>query len=1142
MSEAYYDKAVGNTLMDLSSNPEMQRDLIRFFASDRYSMSKEELAEMTPEELTNEFVEHMRWQEVNEATVWKDYNFVNRAKEKEDTKTLDSFGRLLRAWDNAEGGGTGKLAGAGDYIRATLQSPSTIATVVTAGAAGPVSKLTGAAGKKGAQIALRKILSDTFTKQVAGKAVMNEAAKQASKEGLKRAALIGAGRGVMIEGATEGAFTYGQEKIREGVIEDHNLDWSKVATQAAIGGAVGGAIGSLSRTYSVSKQNKVIDELAKKGLEIKKTEVEALRAATTTLDKKLKGKKKDNAAANALKKRAEELISIMSAKNNPKSKVLKKALDQGKVSEGLDIAARVFDKGEQVEITPSLSSDTLKKISAATLDIADIDSLGIKFSDDMRITEKVQKGLASGAIDANDLNQIRERYGLSKSEFSMVFMAEMSQAGRTLNLASQLAKNADIKSAKANLEEFTKRIENFSDKGIVSVDDDSLNRFAYSLSLMAEGKDFVQVLREIDSARIGIMVSQPATTARNVSTSLGRMAVDVSDRLFLNILEKRNPFDQVFSAIKGATWGKDEAIALRLLTELDPESDLSRLFHAYTRVENDIQSNSVLSNLVNKANFLNTITDTQFKQMTFYSSLQRGLSDAGGKDGLPKTVREFLDSSMTLDDLPKEMLDKARREALSTTFQRGYEDAIGLSGKLARGAINLNYKAPFLVSAVAGIPFPRYIANQMEFIHKYGPTGALENAFRVARGTISKDPLESKQELISKSMTGAFVLSSALALRMQQGSDTQYNEVLDEAGNVVDIGPGSGPYQAFLLLGDMIARYAKGEEVVPKLSVTANEATEILTGLNTFGFGGNSITTMIDSIEQGFDTEQLQKYLGDIVATFTLPAAPVRDVVAQFNREAMTTPYTRNLDPENLGSWGQFKMRATRFLPDFSWMQYSQSFNGRSDVPLYSGFNEEPVQRVNPMSNQLFGTPISVKRNALQKEMVKHNLREYVMLGSRRIKNPNTDYAVREILSKTLPRLYEEEFLTNNFSLDPNTERFYEDLSPEQQAVELRKFISGTISAVTEEVENKWQAYAEKYPKAASGWIMNNYALKAREYTRELGSLDRIVPSLSTDKEKYETVQEYLDDAETVSEKLTRMQTVLAIAESYIEHDKEARK
>lgn len=1142
MTESYYDKAVGNTLMDLTEDVEFQKDMLRFFSSDRYGMSKEELSAMTPADLTNEFVEHMRWQEVNEATVWKDYNFVNRAKEQGDQRTLDSFGRLLMAWDNAEGGGTGKLAGAGDYIRATLQSPSTAVTVATAGLGGPVAKIAGAAGKKGAQIGLRKLLTDTFTKQVAGKAVMNEAAKKAAKESLKTAAIKGFGRGASIEAATEGAFTYGQERIREEVIEDKEVDWKKVATQAAISGGIGGSIGALARTYSINKQNKVIDELAKKGFEIKKADVTALKNANARLKKTLAPTKKKNPEAAALTKRAEELISVMSAKQEGTGKAIKKALSQVNVAQGQDLAARALSSTTDEAITTGLSTNTLRKVSAASLDIAD--KLGFKISDDVRISERVSEGLANGKITSTDLQDIMKSYNLSKSEFGLVFLSEMSEAGRKLNVASQLSKAVEKKSLKADLNSFVSRLEDFTDKGIISVDDESINKFAYSLTLMAEGKDWAQALREIDAARIGIMVSQPATTARNVTTSIGRTAVDASDRMFLNVLEGRNPFSQVMSTIKGATWGKDEAMALRLLTELDPESDLSKIFHAYTRVENDIQSTSLLSRTVNTLNTLNTVTDTQFKQMSFYSSIQRSLSDMKGQGGLPKTVREFLDSGKTLEDLPKGILDKARREALSMTFQRGYEDAVGLSGKAARTLITANYKYPFVISAGVGIPFPRYVANQMEFIHKYGPTGVLENAFRVAKGEASKDVLESNKEAISKTLTGSFILGSALALRMAAGPETQYNELLDEAGNVVDIGPSSGPYQASLLLGDMIARYSRGEEVVPKVSVTAAEATEILSGLNTFGYGGNSFTAIIDSIEQGFDTEQVQKYFGDIVATFTLPAAPIRDVVAQFDKDAMTTPYTRNIDPENLGSLGAFKMRATRFLPDFSWVQYSSSFNGRNDVPLYSGFNEEPVQRVNPLSNQMFGMPISVKRNSLQNEMVKHQLKEYVMLGSRRIQNPNTDYPVREILSKTLPTLYEEEFLTNNFSLDGNTKRLYEDLPPEQQKVELQKFITETISAVTEDVENKWQMFASKNPKAASGWIMNNYALKAKQYSKELGSLDRIVHTLGTKEGggRYESVDEYLDDADTVVDRLTRMQSVLFQAERFIEHDKEARK
>lgn len=1148
----YYDNVTGKRLTDIADRMDFQDDLITFFKSPRYGMSDDEINQMTANDLVNDFAEHMRYQETNEATVAMDYNFVNRAKQQGDQETLDAFGRLMMAWDNSEGAGTGKLEGAWDYSRAVLSSPSTLITIGTAGLGGPVAKFGAQAGKHAGQIALRKLLTDTFTKQVAGKVVAETAASTALKQGLGRAAVVGAARGAAIEGTLQAGVVAGQEDLRAETIEDREIDWGKVATNAAVSSVVGGAFGAAGRAYSIRQQNNVIDDLATKGLAYARDEAKGLKEAARTLGRITKGNTKENPEFTALLKQTEELISTMTARNARGSGGIRRALDQDTVKAGEDIARSAFTTNTDEAIMPGLSTNTLRKVGAATVDISN--TLGFKLSDDVRISERVAEGLSNGSITTNQLEEIMSRYNLSKAEFSYVFLAEMSRAGRTLNLASQMAKSADKAAAQETLKNFTTRLQDFTARGITSVDDEALAKFSQNLQNATAGKGsgVVQTLREIDAARIGIMVSQPATTARNVTTSLGRVGADISDRMFTNLLEGRNPLNNAFSAIKGMTWGKDEAIAIRLLATADPDSDLARIFQGYTRVENGLESNSVLSRAVNTLNYFNTITDTQFKQTTFYSSLQRSLANAANdpkltpsqQASLPNSVRGFLNSGRSLESLPKHILDKARREALSTTFQRGYEDAVGLTGQSARALIQANYKYPFLISAGVGVPFPRYLANQMEFIHKYGPTGVLENAYRVATGKGTGDALESMSESLAKSATGTFLLGTAIGLRMNAGEGTKYNELLNEEGDVVDVGPSSGPYQAHLFVGDMIARHARGEPVVPSMGVTARQATEILTGLNLFGYGSNTLTTMIDSFEQGFDTEQLQKWLADVVATFTLPAAPLRDVTAQFIEDAAPNPYTRNIDPENQGGLGVFKARATRFLPDYSWVQYTASFNKDNDIPLYSGFNKEPVQRVNPILNQMLGMPISVKRNALQREMVNQGIEEYVMLGSRRIRNPNTDYVVRQVLSEVLPRAYEEEFLKNNFSTDRNVTITYEDLPREQQELELRNFISETISAVSEDVENRWQAFAREKPTAASGWIMNNYAIKAKQYNREIGSLDRVLPGvmLKSGEKEPESVAEFLDGAETVVERLARMQEVLRLAENIADYDREARK
>lgn len=1127
MADKYYEKAEGNLFIDLADDPEMQADLVRFFSGKRYGMTKEELLATTPQQLADDFVAHMRYQDVNEVTVFRDINFVNRAKKNGDEDSLNAFGRLMMAYDASEGGGTGFWEGAWDYGTGALMSPTTLLVLGSRGGASQ-AKVVGQGATQGGKMMLRKYLMDTFAKEAAGRIVLNEAGVTAAKQSVKGAVVKGALTGMAIEGAMGAGHAYGQEVVRREAIDGYEVNTANVATAGLVSAAGGMILGGLARKQSASKQHEIIDYLAKQGVELKASDISAVKTANATLSKVAD----ESPEYKGLVKRTEELISIMKARESGSKKAFKEALDTSDIELGRSIADKAFKSSEDTAINSRISVNTVKKVAAASIEIAD--KLKFSFADDVRVTQRVADALDSGEITSDFLTDLMGRYGLSKNDFKLVFLADLSDAGRKLNQASQVAKAADKAGFKKNIDTFVNNIDSFVQRGIVSADDDGLAKMANTVKAIADGKAFVQTLREIDAARIGLMVAQPATTARNVISSIGRLGVDASDRMFLNLLERRNLFDGVLTTIRGITFDHEEAVALKLLTEVESDSKFAKIFHSYARLENDIGSNSKITKAVNLLNTLNTITDTQFKQAVFYSSINRQLTSADAALNLPKTVKEMLEKGVTLDSLPENILEKARREALSFSYQRGYEDAAEWSGKAARGLINANIKYPFLVSAVAGVPFPRYLTNQLEFIHKYGPTGMIENFYRLARGTGTNDALESTTEAFAKSMTGSLLMASAFALRMQFGSEVKYNEVLNEADEVVQIGGAAGPYQGFLFIADMLARAARGEEIVPKMSVTAKEATEILTGLNTFGFNGSTITSLIDAFENGSDTEILQRWAADVIATLTLPASTFKDIQAQFNADAMTNPYTRNWDPESGVMGSVFAQRAIRFLPDYGWVQLASSFNGKYDVPLYSGFNEEPVMRVNPILNQLVGMPISPKRNALQNELISLQIPEYTILGSRKIKNPNTDIAVRMRLSKTLPKEFED-WKANETFFGGLT---YDQLPTDQKKVELKAFLSLKINQAEDIVEDSWKSFAATKPKSAAGWIINNYHIKSQEYNTVLGSMDRVAKYITG---RDISADEYIEEGEFFVDKLQRRQELLQTAEIMAQADRASR-
>ena len=124
-------------------------------------------------DITDKVLEHMRYQTVNERTMYKDYSFI--ADNNTPKQEREAFSRLMFAFDNAKGEGWFDRGGEKfqDYAGAVLSSPTTMA----AAAAGLFTAGTGAVAiKAGAELA-----------KGAGKAVSASMLRGAATNTLKKA-------------------------------------------------------------------------------------------------------------------------------------------------------------------------------------------------------------------------------------------------------------------------------------------------------------------------------------------------------------------------------------------------------------------------------------------------------------------------------------------------------------------------------------------------------------------------------------------------------------------------------------------------------------------------------------------------------------------------------------------------------------------------------------------------------------------------------------------------------------------------------------------------------------------------------------------------------------------------------------------
>lgn len=1121
---SYLDQAEGSDFLELAENPDFQRDLVRFFSGSRYGMTQEEIQELGPQGLAERFVEHMRWQATNEYSALQDLAYV-RNTETTSTRELEAFGGLITAWDRADGGGTGVLEGAVDYISAFATSPSTLATVATGGW-GIGSKLAARAAGRSAQAAVRGQIADLVQRRAATSAIQDRVAGTVAG---------GAVRGGLASAAAEGAIGAGQSAMLGEIREEttgQEYNTSDLLRDAALSAAMGGAVGSAVRALDVRTQRRVVEELAGREATAQTLRANARQAATARI-----GDAPTETAQVAVD-RAIEVANVLLARESG-SRL--DPLDSELTRQGNTLRREILGgSNTDRNLTTSLSVDTLRGVTAATMDI--IDELGIQPGE--RVSSAVSRAISEGRLAPQRLEEIRNTYNLSREEMSYIYLSDLSRAGRVLAEASNIRRATDRATREAAQADFAQA------RGeIAALAQGRLSTFGdhQAAQLVAEAYDpnnplrrLYSGLQEADSIRIAFMTSQIGTTAANVSTSTGNLLIDMSNQFwksFANATYGRQVGDQVqrnwtggvLSTLRGMSIDRAEARIVRNLFEEAYPVEYRNLFFETGRAEAAIEGNSGFARVGRFVNTLNSATDSVFKQATFYSGLDRRLRELNNPQ-IGRTVGEFLATGRTLDSLPAEIVEGAVDDARRFTFQRSYYGDESVFGQAASALETAHQRLPFVVSAGLGIPFPRYIANHLEHINDYTPIGIATGGLNRLDGVLFGDQFKTGQDRFARQMTGMSLILLGYGTAASQEGEISYDSILTETGEL-DISRTAGPWLANFFIGDLLYRWRND---MPMPADLPREIGEIAGGMGDLGFDASFVSAVVDSISSGEFTPELQTFMGDIAATFSYPLTIFRDFQGMLDPSAAPTPYTRDVflgspdDPTAQVNYLDMAfMRATRFLPDWSILQYTQTLNGRNDIPYHTIFNETPLGAFNPLSRQ-FGFTQTPRPNEIQREMNALNLREFDLYSRRTIPNPAVAWVVEARLSETLNDRFEvwsQEVIQQGLGEG----RAYNDIEDMELRRELfEQFVRSEVRAEVGEVEHLYGQLVRERPRAASGYIRNMYVLEEARLSEGYGTdvYDRAVQTFSD----FESAEDLLLDASTVEEEVAIRQQIMTWA------------
>ena len=1195
--------------MDLVGDETFNDDLKAFFQGGRYNYTQEEMDELGPAQLANDFAEHMRFQSLNEATAAKDLLYVLRdygtdpsmsnpeqkgrqftpqypgdvPKRYEDVEMADgtiqkryisdydetrgrderyalgqqAFGRLITAFDNSPEVGTSAMETGGDYLRAFVTSPSTIFTAATFGF-GVGTKAAAVLASKGTQVAIRATIAQQMRSNVAHKII-----KDGLQKKLFKSAVVAGGQSFLMEGALGAASSLARNETRRQVVEGYEYGPADVVKDTMIDGTVGASIGSLFGLMGARSNNKMSEMIFDQVRNGEKLRRASLKTANATI------KAADPTVLNNTIDDVVEIFGMLQAKQ--KGNKLD-PLDPEFVAQGDAIRSLLLTGKPNKYVASTLSVETVRGIAAASLDM----KKALKLKPNQRITAAIAEAIEGGNLITPDIVAIKKKYNLSNEQFSYIFLSDLSRAGKVLQTGSMISK------ALTNIEVLAQEgISSISGLDAAEVFTDVGGEVTAALTKSRRSKT-AEALGQVDSLRIAFMTSQLGTTSANVGTGAFNTLVDISDNFWKNTIRvtkgevmpdgtvKRRWIGGTLSTLRGMSLNRAEAGVVKDLMLDESPLAFRELFYETVKGMDVSGSNSLLPKIGRILNTLNIATDSVFKEAALYSGLDRKLRELNDPN-LGSNLQEFLTrtkpdgSNMKLSDLPEGVMDYAIDAAQRFTFQKGFKKDKSLFGHGARGLQSMHHKVPFLVSVGMDTPFPRYIANHLEYAHDYSGigiiTGGIEKLDELVGGLsntrtttlVGGDVHKTMLDRTSRTLTGAMLTMGGYGLAVEKEGKVDFDKLVATTKTEVDISRMAGPWAINLLLGDLIYRYRYGLPM--NKTVNKENLLEILGGVPDLSSGAYElesklIANIFKSMEAGTATPQLEKNLGDIVATFTYPATFARDLAGQMNYDSAGNPYTRDLFPsktagersmlDDIAYSNLLKNQATRFLTDTSMFSYTQSWSsGKSegfDYKLYTPFNQNPVGSWNPMTKS-FGAIEEPPSSLIQQEMTLLNLQDYKMYGDKQVPNPSVQYQTSYMLSQKIPYLFKA--WKTSYPLDGETYggRTYDELGNdyEKKRNALEGFINQTVrdhsKAVTSMFDDVLQNPESK--KKAIGYVRNQYELQGAIFHRAYGSLDKIVQFYSGQFEGAKSSKEYIENAGSIVDEINRRQRIMAFIPKY---------
>jgi hypothetical protein len=1011
-----FDPDVSLTVEDLRSNYKYVQP-IRDYMAERKGV---DYLDKPDEEVVDDFVKHMRYFNANTVSTAGEVRFISKANERQKEsarKAYQIYDQLGNVFQND--GLMGAVSGVGDYVFAAAKDPTNYLGLLTGGigrAAAGGAQVTGRTAIKAAvQRAGREAIKSGATAKAAkeaAEAAGKEAAKRAAAQGMSKRRQQGIYKGVSDKVAAEA-----KRAIARDAMKSKQKELFETAATRSLKQTV--ALDAVAAVYQdVAAQQVMLDVGAQEKYSALQTGFSAflggVAGGAQLAARKVGGRSGLEDTRTEVEKLAtktiEEYAPILKKKDAPAAaKAIQKAADKwnDKVDRGTPGYKDIDDSQLIKEI---MFGDTPGEIGGLA---GVFKEKGYKIGREIHISDIITNVANSlTQKELKDINKVMGKYtslqfgDLSGSRVKLgdLMAARMSEAGKTLNVASQLKKTLDSGLLAAEM-----KIKKQAD----AIDEAE-----------AKAADGSQPLKYGQSVWKRLLVSSPATTALNVAgfgqyyvgqtiadlfsatalmtQGLAQMAVNragaqesfrqvralgtLQVQKIRNLLDPYTTHDEYLKFLNDP----DNEMARKMLFEtmaggvdasakrfgINPQNAAFRNVEAFTTAMNQITGVRIQDTFTKSQMFMN--------EMDKYLRLKKGT-----------TLKEALLSDEAFDE---EIIQGALDTTLKSVFAKDYTTTE--QPELVRQMAKLTETISNTPGFGTILPFGRFFNNVLATAYQWSPLAAPELLMKpFYKRAVKAQPDLTETEAYSRMVVG----TAALALAMDYDTERREQGLgvfdVDVGGGTIVDAKNTYPFSAFLAAGRIMNMKRNDEDVPPEL--LQEMGTQLAVGqLARDAQFGNDLNNLLDVLinadegARGASVDAFARVFGNFAAGFTRPLDAINKTVGF----AMGTDTAK--DVRQADTAGLFTQSATKYFDNIleAFIDKTDTITGED---LAVATREGEIYDANPFA-RIFGLTIKPGRTAAEAAYSMSEMQPWT--ANERTKLPAYDRAFNTMLAPLLER------------------------------------------------------------------------------------------------------------------------------------------